>query len=139
MVVVTDRNSGMKTRQIEALRGTLLERRDQIQTELDQMGEELRDLGVDQGIERGGVGNHLADDGSNVTEAERITTVSNDVQDVLTQINGALERMDDGTYGICERCGQPINPERLEAFPYVAYCIECQSFLERQNALRAGR
>ena len=39
---------------------------------------------------------------------------------------------------MCQRCGKPIGEERLEAFPYVAYCIECQSLIEREQALRAG-
>jgi RNA polymerase-binding transcription factor DksA len=47
--------------------------------------------------------------------------------------------MDQGQYGICQRCGKPINPERLEAFPYVTFCIDCQSLLERERALRLGR
>ena len=47
--------------------------------------------------------------------------------------------MANGAYGICQRCGKPINEERLEAFPYVAFCIDCQSLLERQQALRFGR
>ena len=39
---------------------------------------------------------------------------------------------------MCQRCGKQIGEERLEAFPYVAYCIECQSLVERDQAIRAG-
>jgi RNA polymerase-binding transcription factor DksA len=39
---------------------------------------------------------------------------------------------------VCQRCGKPIGEERLEAFPYVAYCIECQSLVERDQAFSAG-
>ena len=124
---------------LDELRAALLERREQVQGELDQLNEELRTLGVDQENERGGLGNHLAEDGSNVTEQERILRVSGDLQDIMVQVDEALERMDEGTYGLCRRCGKPINPERLEAFPYVAYCIDCQSLLEREQALRQGR
>jgi DnaK suppressor protein len=73
-----------------------------------------------------------------VAEAERIVTVSEDLQQILVQVNAALERMNEGNYGTCLRCGKPIGEERLEAFPYVAYCIECQSLIEREQALRAG-
>ena len=65
-------------------------------------------------------------------------TVSEDLQQILAQVNTALERMSDGTYGTCQRCERPIGEERLEAFPYVAYCIECQSIIEREQALYAG-
>jgi len=129
----------ISTKKMDTLRTALLERRDEIQGELDRMGEEIRSIGMEQERERGGLGNHLAEDGSNVMEAERLSTISDDVQDVLAQVNAALQRMDDGTYGTCQRCGKPINRERLEAFPYVAYDIECQQILERENALRAGR
>ena len=129
----------MEATKISELRQTLERRRTEIQGEIDRMAVEVRSLGVDQDDEKGSLGNHLADDGSNVMEAERLSTISGDIQDILVQINAALERMDDGTYGLCLRCGKPINPERLEAFPYVAYDIDCQSILEREHALRSGR
>jgi RNA polymerase-binding protein DksA len=129
----------MKATKLKELRGALERRREEIQGGVDRMDAELRSIGIDQEDEKGGLGNHLAEDGSNVMEAERITTIADDVRDVLAQIDAALARMEDGTYGTCQRCGKPINEERLEAFPYVAYCIECQSLIERQNALYAGR
>ncbi len=121
------------------MKQALLERQTQLESELEQLANELRELGIDQGLEQGTAGNHLADDGSLVFEAERISTVSDDLQEVLNQVNSALERLAEGGYGTCQRCERPINPERLEAFPYVAYCIECQTILERENALQSGR
>lgn len=126
----------MDATKLDGMREALIARREEIQAEVDRMATEVRWLGGDQDDEGGGLGNHLADDGSDVTEQERLTTISADLQDVLRQIDGAVERMDNGGYGLCQRCGQPINPERLEAFPYVASCIDCQSLLERENALR---
>jgi DnaK suppressor protein len=115
----------------------LLARRDEIRAELDRMATEMQWLGEDQSDE-GGLGNHIGDDGSNVSEAERISTISDDLEDVLVQVNGALHRIEQGTYGTCQRCGRTIAPERLEAFPYVMYCIDCQAAIERENALRLG-
>jgi DnaK suppressor protein len=129
----------MKNSAMDRLRAQLESRRAEIQGDLDQMAGELEELGVDQGLEGGTLGNHLADDGSNVMEAERLTTVGGDLRELLGQINGALQRMANGAYGICQRCGKPINEERLEAFPYVTFCIDCQSLLEREQALRSGR
>jgi RNA polymerase-binding protein DksA len=125
----------MNKKQRESVRTTLTRRRDEILADLERLGQEMQWLGTEQEDERGGLGNHLAEDGSSVMEQERIGTVSDDLRDVIRQIEGALTRLDDGTFGICLRCGKPINQERLEAFPYVEYCIECQSFLERQKAL----
>ena len=128
----------MNKRQRETLRKRLEERQAQIESDMSYMAAEMRSIGVDQDEENGSLGNHIADDGSNVAEAERIVTVSEDLQQILIQVNAALERMKDGNYGLCQRCGKPISKERLEAFPYVAHCIECQSLVERDQALRAG-
>jgi DnaK suppressor protein len=128
----------MNKRQQETLRKRLEARRAEIETDMSYMAAEMRSIGVDQDEENGSLGNHIADDGSNVAEAERIVTVSEDLHQILAQVNAALERMTEGTYGTCLRCGQPIGAERLKAFPYVAYCIECQSLVERDQAIRAG-
>ena len=128
----------MDTAKIDTLRSALLGRREQIQSELDRMGDEIRSFADSQEPDVGAK-NHMADDGTNVFETERLATISDDFRDVLAQIDGALHRMDNGTFGLCQRCGKPINPDRLEAFPYVAYDIECQQILERENALRLGR
>lgn len=128
----------MNRRMQETLRARLQERKAEIENDVSYMADEMRSIGVDQDDENGSLGNHIADDGTNVSEAERIVTVTEDFQDILAQINAALERMNEGTYGVCQRCGRPIGGARLEAFPYVAYCIECQSLIEREQALRAG-
>ena len=126
----------MDATKLEGMRESLVARRAEIQAEIDRMSAEIRWLGGDQEDESSGLSNHMADEGSDVMEQERLSTISADLQDVVRQIDGALQRMDNGTYGICQRCGKPINPERLEAFPYVAFCIDCQSLLERENSLR---
>ncbi|MGH2613777.1 MAG: TraR/DksA family transcriptional regulator [Thermomicrobiales bacterium] len=128
----------MNTKKQERLRKRLEHRRTEIESDVSYMANEMRAIGVDQDDENGSLGNHIADDGSNVSEAERLVTITEDMQGLLAQVNAALERMDEGTYGICQRCGKPIGEARLDAFPYVAHCIECQSILEREQALRAG-
>lgn len=80
-----------------------------------------------------GVSNHSADDASDVTSRERNLALMSNNQDLLAQIDQALERLDNGTYGTCERCGKQINNERLEALPYATYCITCQAEIEQQN------
>jgi RNA polymerase-binding transcription factor len=51
----------------------------------------------------------------------------------LEQIESAHQRIQDGSYGICNQCGKPINPERLEAMPAAAYCLKCQKKQERKS------
>ncbi len=131
-------NGRLDEAKLAELRRVLEARRVDLRGEVSRMAAEVQDLGVDQGMEGGTVGNHLADDGSNVMEVERLGTISGDLQEILAQVDSALERMDEGTYGSCLRCGKPIGEERLEAFPYVAFDIECQQIVERENALRSG-
>lgn len=49
----------------------------------------------------------------------------------LVQVDAALARLRDGTFGVCLRCGREIAPARLEALPWAAHCIECQSAIDR--------
>jgi DnaK suppressor protein len=49
----------------------------------------------------------------------------------LELVEAALARLDSGTYGACQRCGRPIAAGRLEALPWAAHCIECQSAMDR--------
>jgi DnaK suppressor protein len=128
----------MNQQKVAELKTALEARRDELRQDIQQMTNEIRSIGTEEGLE-GGVGNHPADDGSNVMEGERLSTINSDFEALLAQVEAALERIDEGTFGTCQRCGQPIGTERLEAFPYVAYCINCQSILEREQSLRAGR
>ena len=52
---------------------------------------------------------------------------------MLLAINDALRRIQKKTYGKCDQCGQPINPERLEAIPHALLCIQCQSDEEKNQ------
>ena len=49
----------------------------------------------------------------------------------LAQVDAALARLDEGTFGRCTRCGRDIAPDRLDALPWAAHCIDCQSALDR--------
>lgn len=120
---------------LERLRAKLEARRDELKAELAQLDQELQWLAVDQDDERGGLGNHMSDDGSSLMEQERVATVRADLEALLKEVEAALTRMDEGTYGICQRCHCPIPEERLEAIPHVQFCVECQSHLERHHAL----
>ncbi len=125
----------MNTETMNRLRLALVERREELTRDVSHLDGELRDLSVEQDLEGGGAGNHFADDGSSLGEQERITTFGGDFREQLGQIDQALERIDEGTYGICQRCHQPIPVERLEALPFTPFCIECQMHLERQAEL----
>jgi DnaK suppressor protein len=52
---------------------------------------------------------------------------------LLRNVRGALQRMDDGSYGTCLHCEEEISPKRLEAVPWAAYCIRCQEMADRNS------
>lgn len=58
---------------------------------------------------------------------DRSIAVNSVERNMLEQIEAAISRIAAGSYGTCEQCGKPINPERLEALPYATLCIACQS------------
>jgi DnaK suppressor protein len=68
---------------------------------------------------------------SQVFEQQRDLALRDRAQLHLELVDAALQRLDDGTFGTCRRCGQPIAAERLEALPWAAHCIACQSAIDK--------
>jgi DnaK suppressor protein len=71
--------------------------------------------------------NHMAELGSDNFDREFTLSLLGNEQDALDQIDGAIERIEDGSYGQCEECGGKIPKSRLEALPYAALCVCCAS------------
>ena len=67
---------------------------------------------------------------------ERSMWLANDQKQRLAQVDQALARIAEGTYGICDNCGKPIAPERMEANPHATLCIQCQSKAEKRQVSR---
>jgi DnaK suppressor protein len=82
--------------------------------------EELGEVGS------GGTDNHLGDTASATFDRELDQGLEEGAQQTLAEIDAALKRIEDGTYGICEICGKPIGDERLRALPWARLCIEDQ-------------
>ena len=70
---------------------------------------------------------------STYTNLDRDVALRGVEEQTLEQIDAALARMEAGNYGICDDCGQPINPARMEALPYATFCIECQAKADRHS------
>ncbi|MGL6225346.1 MAG: TraR/DksA family transcriptional regulator [Thermoguttaceae bacterium] len=81
----------------------------------------------DNRSELSGVPLHMADVGSDNFEQESTLSFMESGANSLAQVEAALNRMDEGTYGICEQCEGKIAKARLNAIPYVAQCIKCAS------------
>lgn len=85
-----------------------------------------------EGHGEGGFDEDYADAGSATFEKELDLSLANNVTDLLGKIDKALEKIAEGTYGLCENCGEPISADRLKALPYVLLCIKCKKAEERR-------
>jgi len=77
-------------------------------------------------------GDDEADAGSKAFEREHELALTQNARDLLDQGERALGRIDAGTYGVCESCGQPIGKARLQAFPQATLCVTCKQRQERR-------
>jgi DnaK suppressor protein len=80
--------------------------------------------------ERPGLGTHMADNATEVFEQAKNLAVHTSLQRTLELVERALQKMHDGSYGYCEKCGEAIDPARLKALPYAALCMSCQARAE---------
>lgn len=117
----------------QQFRDRLLAEREQTRGQLDELDAEIATLGMGQQVEGGGTGNHLADDATDVVEQERNLVLIANLRDRMREIDHAMERLDAGTYGSCERCGRTIGVERLDAKPFATLCIEDQAKEDQQR------
>jgi DnaK suppressor protein len=74
---------------------------------------------------------HMADAGTDTYELENTLGLMDNERKLIMEIQDALGRIEDGTYGICEGNNEPIPKERLRAIPWARYCVSCASMLEK--------
>ncbi len=116
------RTKALTKTQLRAIREGLL-------AEREALVEQVRELDAEADVKNwreGGFDDDPADAGSASFERETAQSLSNHARGLLEQIDDAMRRIDAGTYGVCERCGERIEPERLEAIPYARLCMDCK-------------
>ncbi len=128
-------HTALSDEQLQSLRGRLEERRRELEDEIEKMTADIQAMTADEQTEGGTGGNHPSDEANDVRDAEQSLTMQLDLEEMRRQVVAALNRMDDGTYGLCQLCGKPIDPERLDALPYAAYDIQHQAEMERNAGL----
>lgn len=100
-----------------------------LRRELASAEVEIADLLRDSGD---GAGDDQADAGTKTFEREHELSLVNNARDMVLQSERALARIEDGTYGVCESCGNPIGKARLQAFPRATLCMVCKQREERR-------
>lgn len=102
--------------ELESERGRLLAAISTV-NHTQSLAEETGDLSI-------GTDDHLADNATETFMRELDDGLEENAEHLLGEIEAALRRIDDGTYGICVSCGRPIDAERLEAVPYATLCLD---------------
>jgi DnaK suppressor protein len=108
------------------------ETRAKLEAQLDRLRAELAviekslDLKNRADISRPGFGKRVGDFTSEVIERTTREGSARNLRRMIAETETALQRVDEGNYGICNACGRPIPPERLEALPSATMCIECK-------------
>jgi DnaK suppressor protein len=115
---------------VERFRSRLLEERKRVIDAIDYLHQENPGSMEDE-TEEMPIDNHLAEMASITFDREIDYSLEESATQVLAEIDAALSGIEQGTYGICQRCGRPVAPERLEARPWARLCIDCKRLEER--------
>jgi RNA polymerase-binding transcription factor len=113
----------METAELNRFRKQLDQEREDVRHQLVENGadpdaDSLEGLDFDFGF---------ADSAQSTAERNRMLAVIEGLRERLSDVENALSKMDKGTYGLCERCSEPIGDARLEALPYARLCMKCKS------------
>jgi DnaK suppressor protein len=109
-----------------ALSERLTELRDEYESTMSEITELQRERLTDS------AGDDQADTGTKTFEREQEMTLAANLLERVTQVERALDRLEEGNYGWCERCGNQIPVERLAAFPSATLCVTCKQLEERR-------
>ena len=124
----------------DAARRRLLEEKERLETVKATFDDEhLEDESESEAIsELASYDQHQADVGTETFEREKDLSILERVESELSDVEHALNRLDDGTYGLCAACGKPIGDTRLEAMPATRFCVDDQAVAEGQVPRPAG-
>jgi len=124
----------MTATEIEAYRQVLLGIRQRFNGDVSHLTDEaLRRAGGEASGSLSNMPIHMADLGTDNFEQEFTLSLIENEEDRLKEIAGALERIDQGTFGRCEECQKPIPKARLQALPYTRYCVDCARKLQQSS------
>lgn len=108
---------------MDDIRSTLTSERDELVQQLDELG------ATDKGNLRSDVrfSDSFADAGAATAERSEVIGIVRSLARRVKMIDRALAKIEEGTYGICDRCGKPIPDARLEARPESVFCVDCKT------------
>ncbi|MGH2794845.1 MAG: TraR/DksA family transcriptional regulator [Actinomycetota bacterium] len=113
----------MEAAELERYRDLLNDAKDALRKQLMEMGADPDQENTVDGLD---FDFGFADSAQSTAERNKVLAVIERLRENLHDVNVALGKIDTGTFGVCERCGEAINPERLEAIPYARLCVKCK-------------
>ena len=116
---------------MDGLKQKLLQKKRELQADIARLEGEARDSGEAEVRDS-------TDDATSAQGASESLQEEALESETLIQVEEALQRIEDGTYGKCRACGRPIEPARLEAVPWAAYCLEDQTKLDQAAHISLG-
>ncbi len=126
-------HSKTSDRSQEHHRKMILEKREEV---LKELNKELNER-INRGFElKLSVGSDLGDLSTLSLDSDLSASLATRYSNTLKQIDQALEKVEEGSYGICEDCGEKIDNRRLKVLPFSPYCISCQKRMEKENLRR---
>ena len=117
----------------EPYRKVLLKIKEQITGDIHNLSEDNTGSGNDRGGDVSGHALHMADVATDMYDREFTLGLASNDRELLYQVNEALDRIEDGNFGLCAACKKPIPATRLKAIPHVRTCLKCQETLETKK------
>lgn len=112
----------METIELDRFRGLLDALRADLRSQLGELGANPDE----DSLETGDFDFGFADSAQSTAERGKVLALIDRLRGQLLDVERALRKIEDGTYGLCQRCGEPIGLERLEALPYSTLCVSCK-------------
>ena len=124
MKAAPEQKKELDKKTLQRLRKVLLKEREEIIGGVKQIHESSKEIGQD-GIQ------DIGDEAANIYNKQILLSLNENERMRLQEVDEALDRIANGTYGICEECGGPIGLKRLEARSVAKYCVPCKTKLEK--------
>ncbi len=114
----------------EALKERLLEERDRLSRGIAELDADLSES-LEESSEESPYDQHMAETAAVTLDREVDLTLEENARAALAQIDRALSKLENGSYGRCDKCGKPISEARLESVPSATLCVDCKRLEER--------
>lgn len=127
-----DNEMESRTSELKKIEQQLKEEQRDAEQELQTLDQQVTEFGETAELAEG-ADNHPGDDSDRISEQERMFTIRRQLAERKADIDHALGKLEEGVFGICERCGKEIPTGRLEVLPFARYCVECQEIVDREG------